>query len=210
MSLLVTTSPKDCSKKGFRLNKLNKKILYSLFSLLVSILSVVFLIWLVLHPTKPEFYLRDTAVYELSLASPRLLNSTIQATVVSKNPNSHVGIYYDRLRAYAAYKGQQITGDSELPPFYQGHQDINILSSSLYGIAMPFAPSFGYHVSRDQTAGRLYLELKLDGKLRWKVGSWVSGSYRIDVNCVAVIVPRPGADPGPMSLVQGTHCSTTV
>ncbi|CAD5170836.1 unnamed protein product [Musa acuminata subsp. malaccensis] len=208
MSLLVATSPKDCSKKGFHLNK---KLLYGFSALLVSILSLVFLVWLILHPTKPEFYLKDTAVYELSLASPpRLLNSTIQTTIISKNPNARVGIYYDQLRTYAAYKGQQITADSALPPFYQGHQDINILSSSLNGISMPVAPSFGYEVSRDQTAGKLYLELKLDGKLRWKVGSWVSGSYRIDVDCVAVIVLRPGGDPGPMSLVQGTRCSTTV
>ncbi|CAL9086313.1 unnamed protein product [Musa textilis] len=82
MSLLVTTSPKDCSKKGFHLNKLNKKILCSLSSLLISILSVVFLIWLVLHPTKPEFYLRDTAVYELSLAS------LASSTPPSKPPSS--------------------------------------------------------------------------------------------------------------------------
>ncbi|WOL04292.1 hypothetical protein Cni_G13013 [Canna indica] len=211
MSLLVAASPKDCSKQGLRFPKLNKKLLYTLSSLLISLLSLIFLLWLTLHPSKPEFYLKDTAVYQLALApAPRLLNSTIQTTIVSRNPNSRVGIYYDRLRTYAAYKGQQITADAVLPPFYQGHQDVNVLSTALSGTAMPVAPSFGYEVGRDQTAGKMYLDLRLDGQLRWKVGSWVSGSYRVDVDCVAVIVLRPGADSGPMSLVQGAQCSTTV
>ncbi|XP_019703016.1 NDR1/HIN1-like protein 26 [Elaeis guineensis] len=210
MSLYLTSSPKDCSKKGFHINKLNKKLLYTLSTLILSILSATFLIWLILHPSKPEFSLRDTSLYELSLSSPHLLNSTIQTTIVSKNPNDRVGIYYDQLRVYAAYKGQQITADSLLPPFYQGHQDSNLLSASLHGTGMPVAPSFGYEVGRDQTAGRLYLGLKLDGQLRWKVGTWVSGRYRFDVDCMAVIAIRPGDTSGLLSSVQGNQCSTTV
>ncbi|KAG1354756.1 NDR1/HIN1-like protein 26 [Cocos nucifera] len=210
MSLYLTSSPKDCSKKGFHINKLSKKLLYTLSTLLLSIVSAAFLIWLILHPSKPEFSLRDTSLYELSLSSPHLLNSTIQTTIVSKNPNNRVGIYYDQLRVYAAYKGQQITADSLLPPFYQGHQDSNLLSASLHGTGMPVAPSFGYEVGRDQTAGRLYLGLRLDGQLRWKVGTWVSGRYRFDVDCMAVIAIRPGDTSGLLGSVQGNQCSTTV
>ncbi|XP_026656520.1 NDR1/HIN1-like protein 26 [Phoenix dactylifera] len=210
MSLYLTSSPKDCSQKGFHIKKLNKKLLYTLSTLVLSILSAGFLIWLILHPSKPEFSLKDTSVYELSLSSPHLLNSTIQTTIVSKNPNDRVGVYYDQLRVYAAYKGQQITADAALPPFYQGHQDTNLLSASLHGAGMPVAPSFGYEVGRDQTAGRLYLGLKLDGQLRWKVGTWVSGRYRFDVNCIAVVAITPGDTSGLLSSVQGSQCSTTV
>ncbi|WOL00309.1 hypothetical protein Cni_G09022 [Canna indica] len=75
------------------------------------------------------------------------------------NPNSRISIYYDQLCTYAAYKGQQITNDVVLLPFYQGHQDVNVLSTTLSGTAMPVAPSFGYEVGRDQTARKMYLNL---------------------------------------------------
>ncbi|WOL00485.1 hypothetical protein Cni_G09198 [Canna indica] len=120
MSLLVAATPKDCSKQGLRFPKLNKKLLYTVSSLHISLLFLIFLLSLTLHPSKPEFYLKDTAVYQLALfAAPasRLLNSTIQTIIVSCNPNSRVGIYYDWLRTYTAYKGQQITADAVLPPF---------------------------------------------------------------------------------------------
>ncbi|KAH7686972.1 Late embryogenesis abundant protein LEA-2 subgroup domain-containing protein [Dioscorea alata] len=211
MSLLLTTSPKHCANKGLNLKKLiNKKLLYFLSTFFLSILSIVILIWFILHPSKPEFYLQNTDIYQLSLSSPHLLNSTIEATLLSKNPNTRVGIYYDKVRVFATYKGQQITGDSELPSFYQGHEESNFLSTALYGNGMPVYPLFGYEVSRDQTTGKLIVDLKLDGQLRWKVGMWVSGRYRFDVDCTAAIGIKQGDAPGPLSLVEGTQCSITV
>ncbi|XP_074587538.1 NDR1/HIN1-like protein 26 [Curcuma longa] len=224
MSLLSTASPKDCSEQGlrsfFHLGKKKKKLLYCLASLLATLLSLFFLVWFILHPSKPEFYLKDASVFQLSLvapapaaALPRFLNSTILTTIVSRNPNARVGIYYDHLRAYAAYKGEQITGDVVLPPFYQGHQDVNVLSAALRGAGLPVAPSFGYEVERDQkTTGKMSLELRMDGRLRWKVGTWVSGAYRVDVDCVAVMLFRSTADSdsGPMGLVQASQCSANI
>ncbi|KAG6479300.1 NDR1/HIN1-like protein 26 [Zingiber officinale] len=221
MSLFSTPSPKDCSEQGLRSfhlgKKKKKKLLYGLVSLLTTILSLFFLVWFILHPSKPEFYLKDASVFQLSLGgaatTPRFLNSTIITTIVSKNPNARVGIYYDQMRTYAAYKGQQITGDVVLPPFFQGHQEVNVLSAALQGAGLPVAPSFGYEVERDQkTAGKMSLRLRMDGRLRWKVGMWVSGPYRVDVNCVAVILFRSAADSdsGPMGLVQASQCSTNI
>ncbi|WOL19330.1 NDR1/HIN1-like protein 12 [Canna indica] len=214
MSLLIMTtssSVNDCSKKGFHFLK---KLIWTFSALLVSILAAVFLIWLVLHPSKPEFYIKDASVEELSLSislpAVRFLNSTIQVTMVSKNPNSHVGIHYDQLRIHAAYRGQPITSDSALPQFFQGKKDTNVLGAVLRGIRMPVAPGFGYEAGHDQIAGKLSLELKLEGKLRWKVGNWESGRYRVAVDCAAVIAARASGDVGGMNLMQGTQCSTAV
>ncbi|XWS50264.1 hypothetical protein CRYUN_Cryun12cG0073400 [Craigia yunnanensis] len=57
----------------------------------------------------------------------------------------------------------------------KGHEESNLLTASLEGTELPVAPSFGYEVEHDQTAGRIVLNLKVNGKLRWKVGTWVSG-----------------------------------
>ncbi|KAF7148603.1 hypothetical protein RHSIM_Rhsim03G0215600 [Rhododendron simsii] len=178
MSQVFSKSPKHCGdKQGVNVDKLYKKIFYSFSTLFLSILSLIFLVWLILHPSKPEFSLQEVNLYQLNLSGTHLLNSSIQLTLLSKNPNQKVGIYYDELQAYASYKGQQITFDTSLPPFYQGHQERNILTASLGGTGLPVASSFGYEVGRDQTAGKLVLSLKMNGRLRWKVESEIVERY---------------------------------
>ncbi|GAB4858614.1 NDR1/HIN1-like protein 26 [Ancistrocladus abbreviatus] len=210
MSQISTISPKHCAKKGFSIDKINKKLLYTISTFFLSLLSLIVLIWLILHPAKPQFSLKQTDIYKLNLSSPYLLNSSVQITLESKNPNQKVGIYYDQLLAYASYKGQQITAETPIPAFYQGNQDSNLLSASLVGDGIPVAPSFGYEVGRDQVAGKLVLILKVDGRIRWKVGTWVSSRYRINVNCVAVVSFGPTNPTSPISTKQGTTCSTTI
>lgn len=38
-----------------------------------------------------------------------------------------------------------------------------------------------------QAGGPLLLEIKIDGRVRWKVGTFTSGRYHIHVNCPAYI-----------------------
>lgn len=210
MSQFTIKSPKHCGKQGVNVEKLYKKLFVAFSALFTTILSIILLIWLILRPSKPEFSLKEADIYQLNLSNSNLLNSSIQLTLLAKNPNQRIGIYYDEIQVYAAYKGQQITLYTPLPPFYQGHEDSNLLSASLMGTGLPVAPSFGYEVGRDQTVGRLVLNLKVNGRLRWKVGTWVSGRYRLNVNCVAVMALGPTIPTGPLSLKQGSQCSTSV
>ncbi|OMO97793.1 Late embryogenesis abundant protein, LEA-14 [Corchorus olitorius] len=211
MSQVFSKSPKHCAKQqGLTIEKSYKKLFFACSAVFTSVLAFIFIIWLILHPSKPQFSLKEADIYQLNLSGPHLLNSSIQLTLLSKNPNKKVGIYYDELHAYASYKGQQITVDSSLPPFYQGHEESNLLTASLEGTGLPVAPSFGYEVGRDQTAGRIILNLKVNGKLRWKVGTWVSGKYRFNVNCISVMAFGPNTPTAPLSSYQGTQCSTAV
>ncbi|KAL6291741.1 hypothetical protein ACE6H2_009251 [Prunus campanulata] len=210
VSTIVPEYSHRTANEGLNIGKLYKKLFLVFSTLSTTILSIILLVWLILHPTKPEFSLKEADIYQLNLSGGHLLNSSVQLTLLSKNPNQKVGIYYDELKVYAAYKGQQITVYTSLPPFYQGHQDSNVLTASLVGTGLPVAPSFGYEVGRDQTAGRLVLNLKVIGRLRWKVGTWVSGKYRVNVDCLAVMAFGPSIPTGPLTSRQGTQCSTTV
>ncbi|KAL2540309.1 Late [Abeliophyllum distichum] len=209
MSRVDEKSPKHCAKKGFNFNKFHKKLLFTFSTFLLTMLSLIFLVWLILHPTKPQFSLKDTDIYQLNLSGPNLINSTVRLTLLSNNPNKKVGIYYDVLQVYASYKGQIITRETSLPPFYQGNEETNLLSASLVGNQLPVAPSFGYEVGRDQRIGKFVLTLKVIGRLRWKVGTWVSGRYRFNVNCVAIL-PFNAIPSGPLSSKQGALCSTII
>lgn len=210
MSKITEKSPKHCANKDTTpLHKLNKKPWFYLSTFLLSILSLIFLVWLILHPTKPHFSLTEADVNQLNLAGPSLLNSSIQLTLLSTNPNKKVGIYYDEFLIYAAYKGQKITPETSVSPFYQEHDESNLLSASLVGSQLPVAPSFAYQVERDRGTGRMALSFKVMGRLRWKVGTWVSGRYRFVVSCITILplgnIPSP-----PLRSKQGSICSTTI
>lgn len=98
---------------------LKKALIAALVAVLVIIVTVL-IIWLALRPHKPRFVLQDATVYDFNVSSyPSLLTSTFQVTVVCRNPNARIAIYYDKLAAYASYRDQQITLRTRIPPSYQ-------------------------------------------------------------------------------------------
>nr|CAD1838653.1 unnamed protein product [Ananas comosus var. bracteatus] len=109
-----------------------------------------------------------------------------------KNPNDRVGIYYDKLDVYAEYKNQQITVPTELPTGYQGHDDVSVWSPYLAATNVPLAPYLVVALAEDQTAGYLLIDVKVDGRLRWKVGTWISTNYHISVSCPAFLTVLNG------------------
>ncbi|KAL8140994.1 hypothetical protein V2J09_007015 [Rumex salicifolius] len=168
----TTMSIKDCGHHDHK-KKLRKRILIGILIFLVLILLTVLIIWAALKPDKPRFILQDATVYAFNLSSPNLLTSTFQVTVQSRNPNSHIGVYYERLV------------DTE---------GKNIWSPFVMGVSVPIAPFTGEALNQDQTTGRLLMNFKMDGRVRWKVGTYVSGNYHLHVDCPAVIaVGNPNA-----------------
>lgn len=210
MSQIHEKSPKHCAnKQALNPHNFNKKLFFYLTTLLLAILSLVLLVWVILHPTKPHFSLKQADIKQLNLTASSSLNSYIQLTLLSINPNKKLGIYYDEFLLYASYNGQKITNVTSIDPFYQDREETNVLSASLVGNEQTLAPQLAYQVKRDEGMGNLYLNFKVMGRLRWKVGTWVSGRYRFNVNCVTVVAFGVKVSP-PLSLRQGAECSTSV
>uniref|UniRef100_A0A0E0J709 Late embryogenesis abundant protein LEA-2 subgroup domain-containing protein n=1 Tax=Oryza nivara TaxID=4536 RepID=A0A0E0J709_ORYNI len=189
---------KDCGKHGdddFR--QVCRRFITVLVVLAILVGIIALIVYLVLRPTHPRFYLQDATLRQLDLSNSSstaggVLSTTIQVTVASRNPNDRVGVYYDRLDVYASYKYQQITVAASLPPVYQGHGDVDVWSPVLAGPSVPFAPYLADAISQDCQAGYLILQVKIDGRVRWKVGSWISGHYHLFVTCPAFLVTAGG------------------
>ncbi|AQK58042.1 NDR1/HIN1-like protein 1 [Zea mays] len=197
---------KDCGNHGdddFRQSCRRLLAILLTMALLVGVVALI--VYLVLRPTHPRFYLQDAALRQLDLSngSAPLLSTAAQVTVASRNPNGRVGVYYDRLDVYATYKYQQVTLASRLPAVYQGHGDVDVWSPVLAGPAVPFAPFLADALAKDLAAGYLVLQLRIDGRVRWKVGSWVSGHYHMFVTCPAYFISS-GAGSGYRGAV-GAH-----
>ncbi|WOG98259.1 hypothetical protein DCAR_0417600 [Daucus carota subsp. sativus] len=181
-------STKQCSHHKDRRKRIIRRVCSVLLVILFICLLTFLIIWAVLQPKKPRFTLQDATIYAFNVtAVPNLLTSNFQVTVTSRNPNSKIGIYYDKLDIFATYRSQQITYFTTILPAYQGHKDTNVWSPFIYGTNVPVAPYNGVALSQDQASGDILLMIKMNGRVRWKVGSFTSGRYHIHVTCPAYI-----------------------
>ena len=176
-----------------------------LLALVLIVAFAALVIYLALRPSKPSFYLQDLQLRRpISLGDPSLTASA-QVTLASRNPNEHVGIFYKRLDVFVTYQNEAVTVPVSLPPQYQGHRDVTVWSPVLSAESVP-------------AAGFVALQVKVDGRVKWKVGSWVSGSYHLFVSCPAVLsAGYPGVVGGggnntvsSLKFAQPTGCSVEV
>ncbi|EOA21564.1 hypothetical protein CARUB_v10001972mg [Capsella rubella] len=164
-----------------------RRVIWAFLGLIGVAAFAVFLVWAILHPHGPRFVLQDVTINEFNITQPNYLTLNLQVTVSSRNPNDKIGIFYDRLDIYASYRYQEVTIARLLPTTYQGHKEVTVWSPVLIGTAVPVAPYLSPSLNEDGIAGLVLLNIKIDGRVRWKVGSWVSGGYRLHVNCPAFI-----------------------
>ncbi|CAJ1883247.1 unnamed protein product [Sphenostylis stenocarpa] len=184
-------SVKECHHHKGKKHKVLKRIFWGIVIFAFIVLVTVLIIWAILKPSKPTFILQDVTVFGFNATIPNLLTSSFQVTLSSRNPNDNIGIYYDRLSTYVTYRNQQVTYRTSIPPAYQGHKEEDVWSPFVYGNDVPVAPYNFLGLSQDQSNGNVLVIVKIDGKVRWKVGAFVSGHYNLYVRCPAFITFGP-------------------
>ncbi|KAI3449311.1 hypothetical protein Pfo_005976 [Paulownia fortunei] len=166
-------------------------------------------VWLVYRPHKPKFRVVSAAVYELNATSPTLISTTMQFTVVTRNPNKRVSIIYDHLSAFVSYKNQAITPPVILPPLFHETKSTVALSPVLGGITVPVAGEVVNELVMDEAYGVVGLRLVLRGKLRYKAGAIRSGRYGIYVRCDLLVGLKKGFV-GQLPLLGSPACTVDV
>ncbi|XP_031504390.1 NDR1/HIN1-like protein 1 [Nymphaea colorata] len=202
-------SKKDCGNHCHDgKEKLYRRLFGCLLATIFVILLIILIVWLVLRPSKPSFVLQDATVLQFNVTgAPNLLSATLQVTLVSRNPNDRVGVYYERMEVYAAYMNQQVTLRTVLPPTYQGHGEISVWSPFLSGNNVPVAPFLAASLAQAQSYGTGMFSIRVDGWVRWKVGSWSSGRYHLYVDCNAYLTLTGRGKPAVFPIA---HCYTDV
>ncbi|KAL3646944.1 hypothetical protein CASFOL_009488 [Castilleja foliolosa] len=180
-------SEKVCSNHKDERRKILRRCFASLLVFFFVLLLVILIVWATLQPKNPTFTLQDATIFKLNVSAPNVISTTVQITVSSRNPNSNIGIYYDTMSAYATYHSQQITYYTVIPPVYQGHKDVNVWSPFIYGDDVPVAPYNGVALTEDKSDGAISLTVKINGRVKWRVGSLVTGRYHLHVTCPAYI-----------------------
>jgi hypothetical protein len=134
-----------------------KKVFCECLTLLITIFLLLLAIFLLVSykPKKPIFSIQLMEIQNLTL-SEQFINSSIQITTLSTNPNQRVGIYFHQLNVYATYNNTKITGESIVQPFNQRQLEEILLYTSLSGNGV-LEPSISYQLGQDIISGILSL-----------------------------------------------------
>ncbi|KAK7285724.1 hypothetical protein RJT34_20503 [Clitoria ternatea] len=153
----------------------------TIFLLLVGVTLLV--LWLVYRPHKPRFAVVGAAIYGLNTSAPPLLSATMQFTVLIRNPNRRVSVYYDRFSAFVSYRNQAITPQVVLPPLHQHKHSTVSLAPVMGGTPVPVSVEVSSGLVVDEAYGVVGLKLIFQGRVKWKAGAIKTAHYGLFVNC---------------------------
>ncbi|CAL5094571.1 unnamed protein product [Urochloa decumbens] len=179
------------------------------FALLVLLLAAG-ITWLVLYvvyrPSHPTLAVTSAAVLALYNAtnaaggSPTAVAASFQFTLVLCNPSARSAARYDRLTAYAAYRGQALTPPAPLPPLAQDAGDAVAVAPVLGGggraEAVPVSPDTAAALAADAAYGVLAIRVVVLGRVRFVSGPFHRGWHSLYARCDVLLGLRSKAGGG--------------
>ncbi|XWS35957.1 hypothetical protein CRYUN_Cryun20dG0041300 [Craigia yunnanensis] len=166
-------------------------------------------VWLIYRPHKPRFIVVGAAIYELNATSQPFISTSMQFTIVTRNPNRRVSIFYEKLQAYVSYRNQQITPPLDLPPLYHATKSTVALSPVLGSGMVPASAEVVNGLMMDEAYGVVVLRVVLLGKLRWKAGAIKTGKYGVYVKCDVWVGLKKGVV-GQLPLLGAPPCKVDI
>lgn len=160
------------------------KILCAIFLFLILVVGIVFFIlWLSLRPHRPRFYLVDFTIPGLSQPS-EFENAQITVNVTVRNPNQHIGIYYNSMVGSIFYKDHNMGSSPLMDPFYQEPKTTTIVYHTFNVATLTTVNSRRWKEFMDnRQQGTVVFRLDIMAVIRFKVSAWGSQRHKMHVNC---------------------------
>lgn len=183
----------DLYKPNYR----SRRVLFLLFLLLILLAGVTALVlYLVYRPSHPRFSITSASIITLQPA-PSAIASAMQFTLRIRNPNNRASVAYDRLAAYALYRGQPITPLVPfLPLFQERRSEVSVAPVLGSRAPVPVPADVAGGLATDlQAYGLVALRLVVLGRVQFKSGPFRSGWHSVRVRCDVLIGLNAGLVP---------------
>ncbi|KAH7512241.1 NDR1/HIN1-like protein 26 [Ziziphus jujuba] len=152
-------------------------------AVVLSIFSVIFfLTWLILKPHLPEFRVDSATVSPLN-ATQSELTATWNFTLFSRNPNSKLSIYYDRLQASVHYDDDLRIGTTTLPPFSLKKKNDTRLSFEVGAVSEYVGQEAVNEILDGKARGSVKFGVRLLAWVRFRSGFWRMRPHLLRVDC---------------------------
>lgn len=184
---------------------------FFVFVMIIVLLGIAALIfYLVVRPKAPKYNVQDVRLSSFSITPSGSLSSglfqlsaTTTYSVEARNPNKHIGIYYDKINIDVQSEGTSI-GKGSVKPFYQGRRNTTIISGELQSRNLPLTSTVGSALQSAQKSGNIPLKVYVDVRVRVKVGALKTPHFWVRVRCDVNVNPNKT---GTQSQVLTKQCS---
>ncbi|KAK1266662.1 hypothetical protein QJS04_geneDACA000254 [Acorus gramineus] len=163
-------------------------VVFTILAIIILVGLAVLVTWLVIRPTKIEYAVENATITHYNLTSKDALNATFDVSLVAYNPNRRVSIYYEQVEFSVWYADQMVVSRGG-EAFYQPRRNVTRLDfeAAAEGVRL-MKGDVAVQMRRERSGGRIYIEVKMKARVRFRVGSWRSKHYTMRVDCYPVTV----------------------
>lgn len=178
---------------------------------LVIVFGLAILIgWLALdRPTSSRYYIVSASVPTLTVAgdsnnllSNSQINSEFTYSLEARNPNKHVTLEYKKFNVRTSFLGVDI-GHSSVQGFRLGKKSSQIVSVTTKGDAVGVSNIVGTALKEEISQKSVTVRVKVDIRLRARIGGYKSFWIWIHTHCNVVVTPP---DQGIVGTLVSSHC----
>ncbi|PSS23567.1 NDR1/HIN1-Like protein [Actinidia chinensis var. chinensis] len=176
---------RDCDCCGCLCGCLFSLIFKVLLTILLTVCLAAFVLWLIFRPNRIKFHVTDAQLTQFDLnTTTNLLRYDLSLNLTIRNPNKHIGIYYDRLEARAFYEGQRFASQP-LTRFYQRKKNTTVLAIPFKGenmVVLNGDKRLSAYES-DKSSGTYDIDMKLYLRVRFKLRGIKTPRFRPKIEC---------------------------
>ncbi|XP_077220665.1 late embryogenesis abundant (LEA) hydroxyproline-rich glycoprotein family [Tasmannia lanceolata] len=158
-----------------------------LFLLIILIAATVGILYLVFQPKLPKYSIDRLAITSFQLNADMSVSAQFNVTITARNPNKHIGIYYEDGSELSVWYTNTSLCDGTLPNFYQGHQNTTVLDIVLTGQTQSGSGLMSSILQEQQQTGSVPLDVKANVPVRVKFGSLKLKKVKFLVRCRLVV-----------------------
>ncbi|XP_060205894.1 NDR1/HIN1-like protein 13 [Lycium barbarum] len=175
--------------------------------LLAAIAGAIF--WVLYRPKTPSFNVQSLQVTQFNLTSTKFV-SKFNLTVTAHNPNKKISFFYDPININFSSDDVDI-GDGSLPAFTHDTKSDKTLKADVSSSGKKLEDSeISSLRSKLKNKNTLPLEIKLDTKVKVKVGSLKTKKVGIRVKCDGIKISVPTGKSPTKATTKDVKCHVDI
>nr|AFK38030.1 unknown [Lotus japonicus] len=157
-----------------------------LITLIVLVGLAVLIFYLIVQPRPFKFYVNEAKSTQFDYTN-NTLRYNMALNFTARNPNKKLSIYYDKVEALAYYEDSRFASDdviTHLNSFRQYKKSSSPMSATFSGERVMLLDSDQLlELSKDKSAGVYDIFVRLNFRIRFRLGDLISGDYKPKVKC---------------------------
>nr|GMD22694.1 Late embryogenesis abundant protein, LEA-14 protein [Ipomoea batatas] len=154
-----------------------------LLTTIIIVGLVILILWLAVRPHRPIYFVENGAVHNFNLTADNRLTADFNFTLKAYNPNKRISISYAHVEAQLYFGNEQIAFATWPAAFNQAVRNVTYLPLFLPAKNVTLYGDTTRDFKNERSAGKVDLVIKINARVRFKMGSWRSKYRTLRVIC---------------------------